>query len=111
MKKIAVYGSLKKGKFNHSILEGCKFLGTTQVTGTLYNVSSYPALCESGNNKYDAEIYDVPPYIYEAIRGMELGAGYKEVIINVGSNEVIVYYADSLLDMFCKEQREVIKSY
>lgn len=107
MKTIAVYGSLKNGKYNHSILEGSKYLGSTKVTGTLYRVSSYPALIEEGNNEYDAEVYEVSDDVFYYIHSMELGAGYKEVIINGN----IVYYADEALKQRCINQYEVIESY
>lgn len=106
-KVIAVYGSLKKGKYNHTILESCKFLGETKVTGTLYSVGSYPALIEEGENEYVAEVYEVPDTIYQSIRGMELGAGYKEVVVDGN----IIYYADDELIKYLKINREVIENY
>ena len=112
MKTIAVYGSLKAGKYNHPILRECKMLGTTKVKGTLYRVGSYPAIIEEGDNLYDAEVYEVPDNIYNAVRSMELGAGYKEVEINVGElGTAVVYYADTALEERCKERYEVISSY
>lgn len=107
MKSIAVYGSLKKGRYNHTILEDQEFVGNTTVRGTLYRVSSYPALIEDGENEYEAEIYRVDERVYNYIRSMELGAGYKEVEINGN----IVYYADTYLEERCKNNYEVIETY
>ena len=107
MYQIAVYGSLKHDKYNHPILMDSKFIGRTQVSGTLYSVGSYPALCEHGNNKYVAEVYEVSEQVYNSIRGMELGAGYKEVMVG----DSIVYYADKGLAERCKENLEEIKTY
>jgi gamma-glutamylcyclotransferase (GGCT)/AIG2-like uncharacterized protein YtfP len=107
MKTIAVYGSLKAGKYNHGILEDSLYLGKTKVKGTLYRISSYPALIEEGDNLYDAEIYEVSDNVYEWIAGMEHGAGYKEVIVDGH----IVYYADSSLEFRCKENYAVISEY
>lgn len=116
MKYIAVYGSLKKGKYNHSILSDSKFMGDTTVKGTLYRVSSYPALVNEGDTEYDAEVYQVNDDVYNSIRNMELGAGYKEVeclcyIGDVVYVEAVVYYADTRLAESCKENKEIISSY
>ena len=118
MHTIAVYGSLKKGKYNHSFLSDMKMIGTTTVRGTLYKVSSYPALVDEGENEYEAEVYEVDDYIYYMINRMEIGAGYKEVEINMAKEftdgleyPVIVYYADERLAERCKEKYEVIESY
>lgn len=106
-KTIAVYGSLKKGKYNHVILSDQEFLGNTKLKGTLYRVSSYPALLDEGDKEYDAEIYRVSDRVYQSIRAMELGAGYKES--EVDGN--IVYYADTGLAELCKSRLEEIDTY
>lgn len=117
MKTIAVYGSLKKGRYNHSFLSEMKMIGTTTVKGTLYRVSSYPALVDEGENEYDAEVYEVDEYIYERIKRMEIGAGYKEVEVMCTLNNTklavlaIVYYADERLAEYCKQNLEVINEY
>ena len=105
--KIAVYGSLKRGKYNHAILSDQKFLGDTTVIGTLYSVGAYPALVDEGDNVYPAEIYEVSPEVYSAIRGMELGAGYVEKVVDGN----IVYYAGEYLAQRCKNNLKVIESY
>jgi gamma-glutamylcyclotransferase (GGCT)/AIG2-like uncharacterized protein YtfP len=117
MHTIAVYGSLKKGRYNHHLLETAKFLGNTTVRGTLYSMGSYPALVEEGDNSYPAEVYEVDDEFYTRIRGMELGAGYKEVEVNCGElvgmleYSAIVYYADTELAEYCKQNQPVINSY
>tara|TARA_R100001086_G_C11848217_1_gene261054 strand:+ start:38887 stop:39210 length:324 start_codon:yes stop_codon:yes gene_type:complete len=107
MIKVAVYGSLKRGKYNHRGMDGCKFLGETKLKGTLYRVSSYPALLEEGDNEYDAEIYEMTEEQYRPIHNMEIGAGYK--VGRVDDN--IVFYADTRLAEHCKSRCEQIDSY
>lgn len=107
MKTIAVYGSLKKDRYNHGLLEEEKYLGNTTVRGTLYRISSYPALISEGDNEYDAELYQVSDDVYQAVKSMELGAGYKEVEVD----GAIVYYADTTLRNFCVENCKEIESY
>lgn len=107
MKRIAVYGSLKAGKYNHPIIGDSTYLGTVKLKGTLYRVSSYPALVEGGDKEHVAEVYEVSDDVYQAVRNMELGAGYKEV--EVEGN--IVYYAGDSLAERCETSLEEIDSY
>lgn len=89
--KIAVYGSLKKGKYNHDLLGDAKFLGDIKVKGTLYLVSTYPVLLQ-GENEYDAEVYDVPEHNFNTVSRMEVMAGYVPTIVSTEYGDVIVYY-------------------
>ena len=104
---IAVYGSLKKGKYNHGLLADSEYVGETTLSGTLYRVSSYPALVEEGNNEYPAEVYKVSEEVYNLVKSMEIGAGYKEV--DIDGNKV--YYADTFLAEHCQQRCEEISSY
>lgn len=106
-KTIAVYGSLKRDRHNHRMLLGSKFLGETTVRGTLYRVSSYPALVDNDKHEYVAELYEVDEDTYNAVRRMELGAGYVEKEVNGAT----VYYAGELLQKRCEESYEQIDSY
>ena len=112
--QIGVYGSLKKGKYNHRLIEDCELVGKTKVKGTLYRVSSYPALIEEGDNEYELEVYKITnPNVFEDLRNMEIGAGYIEIELTspdiVGS--FIVYFAGDRLEERCKTKYEVISSY
>lgn len=115
MTTIAVYGSLKKGKYNHDILRESKHLGNSTIKGTLYRVSSYPALLKEGEDVYDVELYEVEDNVYQSIKMMELGAGYIEekVKFNINGDDVeaIVYFAGERLTYHCKEYKEKISSY
>ncbi len=105
--KIAVYGSIKKGKHNHRWLEGAEMLGETTVRGTMYLVSgSYPVLMEDvsmfedeGEHEYVAEVYDVPEDVYERIKRIEIGAGYTVRKVDTEFGEAVVFYGtDSFND-------------
>lgn len=111
---VGVYGSLKKGKYNHSALEDCELVGTTKVKGTLYAVSSYPALLDEGDNFYDLEVYKITdPILYQRIQRMEIGAGYieKEVTSPDIDGVYIVYFAGDRLAQYLKEKKSIIESY
>lgn len=107
MTRIAVYGSLKKGKYNHPIIKDSEYAGDTKLRGTLYRVSSYPALVDEGDNEYPAELYDVEDSVLQYVRMMELGAGYKEKVVD----GAIVYYAGDFLAERCRNNYEKIDSY
>lgn len=112
MHTIAVYGSLKRGHYNHPALEGhSTFLGEDKIKGTLYSLGAYPAITEEGDNLYDVEIYEVDEEAYQSIRGMELGAGYKEVTLELSGHQCIVYYADTRLAEYCKDKARQIDKY
>lgn len=105
--KIAVYGSLKKGKYNHDLLGEAKYLGNIKVKGTLYLVSTYPVLLQ-GENEYDAEVYDVPESNFQAISSMEIRAGYIPNIIDTEYGEVVVYHGS---DYYKPEELKQIENY
>lgn len=102
-----MYGSLKSGRYNHPFMRYERYVGDTSVRGTLYIVSSYPALTEDGCNEYHAEIYEMTEEQYEPIRRMEIGAGYKEVEVD----GCIVFYADTALAEYCKSNKDEILEY
>lgn len=82
-KILVVYGTLKKGQYNHVFLKGQKYLGKTSVNGVMQMCGSYPHLFDSYAvdkplEKHKAEAYSVSPESYEAIYEMEVGAGYYE---------------------------------
>lgn len=122
-KVIAVYGSLKMGRYNHPLIQGSQFLGESKIKGTMYSLGSYPALVEEGNKEYTVELYQVPTMTHERVRNMELGAGYKEKELEFEHAEnyefskkllktkAVIYYADDFLAEYCKGGKEVIDNY
>ncbi|MCV5331688.1 gamma-glutamylcyclotransferase, partial [Escherichia coli] len=55
---IFVYGTLRKGEYNHHYLSSAQFLGLheTDAQFSLYDVGSYPALSE-GQRSIQGEVY------------------------------------------------------
>lgn len=107
MIKIAVYGSLKRGKYNHPIIQDGVYCGETRLPGTLYSVSSYPALLDEGEGDCVAEIYEVSEVAHLRVRDMELGAGYVEKEVE----GCVVYYAGEELADYCRKHKEIISTY
>ena len=57
---IFVYGSLKKGFYNHRLISNFNKIGEGTVKGTMYDLGSFPALClEPDKYLIKGEIYDV----------------------------------------------------
>lgn len=107
MAYIAVYGSLRKGQYNHQ--DSLKYIGTTSIKGfDLYPVGfgSYPAIIPT--NEDNALIIDILECTDEDkswIDRMEIGAGYyiKEVQVELDGQlypcHIYIYreeYQDSL---------------
>ncbi|WP_042697566.1 gamma-glutamylcyclotransferase family protein [Thermococcus sp. PK] len=76
--RIAVYGTLRRGKPLHWYLEGARFLGEDWITGYELYFDALPyAVRGSGNLK--VEVYEVTDEIFEGINRMETNAGYRPV--------------------------------
>ena len=120
MKTIAVYGSLKRGKYNHDMIAGSKRLGISYMPGTMYLISTYPAFVPEPENsealQHTFELYEVDEKVYERVSSMELGAGYDEETreFNIGNGKVvsaIFYPASKFLQEHCEKSRPIIHDY
>lgn len=94
MKRIAVYGSLRSGMFNHeSWMRGAQYVGSQTISGfDMYSLGAYPCIAYgSGNVLF--EVYDVPEYTADNIRSMELDAGYAAAELTTlwGKAEIFVF--------------------
>lgn len=81
MRKIGVYGSLKKGFYNHGFLAGANPQGKAILRGyTLHSLGAYPAVVAgSPKDLVGCEIYEVDPNTFSILDRMERGAGYIQV--------------------------------
>lgn len=114
MKTLAVYGSLKQGKYNHSMLgEDAEYLGTTTLKGIMTMAFGYPHMFEGEliaeeDKEYEGEVYRIRNTNYLPIMQMELGAGYYESLVETEYGEAIMYYTHP---MFYTATEEVISYY
>lgn len=99
MINVFIYGSLKKGFFNHSLIEEYpknKFIRKGFVEGyELYLLWSYPGIKPSSqNDKLYVELYSLTDEVFEVIDRMERLAGYTptEVEDDEGNKGVIYVY-------------------
>lgn len=83
-KIMVVYGSLKKGKYNHYLLGDAEYLGDKPLHGIMQLAGSYPHFFEPivGDSRtartYPAEVYRVSEEVFDDIAAMEIGAGYYD---------------------------------
>ena len=88
MVTVAVYGSLKRGYYNHvdHFFKRAKYLKTADAKGfEMYDLGFFPAIVpvDDKTKKVVVELYDVPYQSYKDMRKMELGAGYREIERNI----------------------------
>ncbi len=120
MKTIAVYGSLKRGRYNHDLIKDGKYLGTGWYQGTMYSLGSYPAIVDEGVKPYMVELFQVDDKTFDAVSYMEITAGYleKEIDIEYTTNDkekkktkAVIYIAGDFLSSYCKNKKQIINVY
>jgi gamma-glutamylcyclotransferase (GGCT)/AIG2-like uncharacterized protein YtfP len=103
MKKMFVYGSLKKGFFNHfrfGFGDKAVFLGTSiahDVSLVALN-PHYPHAFVNKGGIVRGEVYELDDKeIEDSIEWMEQGAGYTQhkVVLDEGEGEAVMYVADT----------------
>ena len=97
--KLFVYGSLKKGKYNHFLLKTSQYLyNQTMVDFTLYDTGyGYPAAVPKKDEYIVGEVYEITPEVYNRIRQMEIGAGYEEVQVE---DTIFFYFPKKSLEHY-----------
>lgn len=96
MHTIGVYGTLKKGGWNHTMwgMDHAKYIGSTDIVGAMdLHQFGYPRLYEIGDappefeRKHVLELYEVDDNTYESIKSMEIGAGYYIQTFKIEDND------------------------
>ena len=97
--KLFVYGTLKKGYYNHGWLKNTtKYLYDEVIHNfTLYDTGyGYPAAVSQEGSYIEGEVYEIDKETYRNIKSMEVGAGYEEKIIG---DLYFFIYTQNKLDM------------
>jgi len=81
---VFVYGTLKKGKYNHHVLgEDAEFVDYAHTYGaTLYNVGAFPAMLE-GKHKVLGEVWAISDIALDAVdqlEGVDVGMYRREQV-------------------------------
>lgn len=115
MKKIAVYGSLRQGMYNHPLLRDSKFLETKEIEVPYKMVSFryYPALIPSEKkNKIIVEIYEVDNDVYKDVEALEGYPNfYNRVTLDDDSEIYVLSMQDDYYDSSHYEYEEHIKDW
>lgn len=80
MKRIAVYGSLRRGEYNYREAQGEPVACGRLIGVALYSLGAFPCIVRTkpeNGDSVEAEIYELEGKLFEGIERMELGAGYK----------------------------------
>jgi gamma-glutamylaminecyclotransferase len=100
---VFVYGSLKRGFHNHSVLDGAKFAGeaTLNPKYTMYSLGGYPAIVPDGKHPSQiiGELYEVDN---AGLARLDMLEGYpsyynrrKEIVNTERGGEIAwVYYIE-----------------
>lgn len=99
MKKILVYGSLRKGEYNFERFEDyfpnqMNYLGTVETPGyKLYSLGSYPGIKATDDDNFMLTVdkLEVSEECFQAIDGMEKGAGYTTNTITLPDGDYTIY--------------------
>jgi gamma-glutamylcyclotransferase (GGCT)/AIG2-like uncharacterized protein YtfP len=97
MKRIAVYGSLRRTEYNYRKEMG-EPIAEGYITGAkLYSLGAFPAIVKSGNDtdKVIVEVYEMEGSIFNSIERMELGAGYTREPVSVYKTDGEVIEAEA----------------
>lgn len=89
--KLFVYGTLKSGRVNNYVLNGCEFVDRGYVLGELYvsKITNIPFLLD-GNNFVYGELYDITkPHIADFIRRFETGYTGKDINVVLDNGEEV----------------------
>lgn len=91
---IFVYGSLKRGYWNHDRcdLDKATYLGKALTVGRfdLYDLGAFPGITVGDTSQVAGEVYQVDRATFIPIDSMERGAGYQltPVRVTIGDKEI-----------------------
>ena len=88
--KIAVYGTLRKGKPLHDYLKDSKFLGEDWIEGYDLYVEVLPYAIK-GEGRLKVEVYEVSRETFEEINSMEVNAGYKPIEVDTRFGTAVLW--------------------
>ena len=102
--KAFVYGTLKKGKRLHSIIEDATFIGTPETKQSFdikdYANGAFPIifLPKDDGYKIKGEVYDLNKQTMSYVWSLETGAGYSPIEIDVGEHTAVAFIYPQLAE-------------
>ena len=97
MRRICVYGSLRKNEYNHNRMidnygeQSIIYEKTVEIDGyNLYSLGSYPGV-KHGDGKLTVDVLLVEDAVYSIIWNMEKNANYSQVVVTVDDRNCIIF--------------------
>lgn len=94
MNRVVVYGSLKKGFHNSSLLEDCTCL-SNEVTfqGDMFSLGAFPFCTKGGNNTIYGEMYEVDDSVMSNLDKLEGHPEfYRREVVETSEGPAWVYF-------------------
>lgn len=94
--KVFVYGTLKKGYSNHSLLEGSEYLGKAKVYGGLYLLGCIPFVSLKEKGIVCGEVYKINNHTLSLLDALEGFPGFyhRSLIKTTRKNTVWIYHIE-----------------
>jgi len=94
--KVFVYGTLRKGFYNHFLLSNSTFLGETETIKEDYTLKSlgvFPGVLLKGNNKIKGEVYKINRVTMDSLDSLEgFPDFYNKTLVDTGLGKAFMYY-------------------
>lgn len=96
---LAVYGTLKKGEYNNSLLSTSVFVGNAEVPGELWTNmgENFPRASYDtthGSSTIMVELYTVSPRIMNQLARLEIPYGYYPQVVKTTDGRYCIMWAD-----------------
>lgn len=92
--KVAVYGTLRQGFYNHRLLENSKFLGKTKTEPrfTMYG-HGIPWIVDGGSTQIVVEVYEIDTETFKSLDFLEgFPVYYNRGLIDTEFGEAWIYF-------------------
>lgn len=97
--KVAVYGTLKQGHGNHTLLRDATYIGATvtEPTFTMYNLGAFPAIEAEGDTPISVEVYEVDDDTFERLDRLEGYPNfYNRRVVDTEYGKAWIYFIQGL---------------
>lgn len=94
---VAVYGSLKKGRGNNSLLRDSRFVGKSRTDEeyTMYSLGAFPAVCLNGSTSVAVEVYEINQRTFERLDRLEgYPSFYNRLVVDTEYGPAWMYYIE-----------------
>lgn len=98
--KVAVYGSLRKGAGNSSLLKDAKYVGKTVLPPhyTMYSLGAFPGVVKGGHTPITVEVYEIEDHTLSRLDMLEGYGGnnrnnfYNRELIPTAYGNCYIYF-------------------